>query len=153
MIDSKHQDLSPDEIVQEAAQETGSQYSPEQIKASIMAEIHEQGAISFKEGNTLFIVHRSPNDHNVGVFRALNADTAQNYLANSLVFIKSMKVGGMKVLVTQFQDPSILNIFKYISRNPPFPGMGYATQRTEDGGYQVTINMGSEARGGLEAAQ
>lgn len=151
MIDSKQQDLTPDEIVQEAARETGSSYSPEQIKASIMAEIHEQGAVSFKQGNTLFIVHRSEKDPSIGLFRALNADTAENYLQNSLVFIKAMKEGGLRTLVTQFEDPSILNIFRYISRNPPFPGMGYSTGKTKDGKYQVTINLGNEARGGLEA--
>ena len=44
----------------------------------------------------------------------------------------------------------ILHIFKYISRKPPFPGMGYIVQRTESGGYQVTLNLGTpkSAHGG-----
>lgn len=150
VIDSRQQELSNEEIIAIAAQETGSQYSPEQVQASIMAEAHESGAILMREGNTLFIIHKSPNNPEVGVFRALNADTAQNYLKNSIVFIQAAKAAGFKTLVTQFNDESILSIFKYISRKPPFPGMGYAVRRTADGGFQVTINMGSdEPQGGL----
>mgnify|MGYP003704770587 CR=1 FL=1 len=52
VVDSKHQELSNQEIIQIAAQETGSQYSPEQVTASIMAETHEAGAIMMREGTT-----------------------------------------------------------------------------------------------------
>jgi hypothetical protein len=153
VVDSKHQELSNEEIIQIAAQETGSQYSPEQVTASIMAEVHEAGAIMMREGNTLFIVQKSPRNPTVGVFRALNADTAQNYLQNSITFIEAVAATGFKTLVTTFQDPSILTIFKYISRNPPFPGMGYAAQRTEDGGFRVTVNLGGGEQGGLPNAR
>ena len=94
VVDSKHQELSNQEIIQIAAQETGSQYSPEQVTASIMAETHEAGAIMMREGNTLFIIQKSPNNPEVGVFRALNADTAQNYLQNSMVFIQAAAAAG-----------------------------------------------------------
>ena len=114
VVNSKHQELSNQEIIQIAAQETGSQYSPEQVTASIMAETHEAGAIMMREGNTLFIIQKSPNNPEVGVFRALNADTAQNYLQNSMVFIQAAAAAGFKTLVTTFQDESLLNIFKCI---------------------------------------
>lgn len=149
VVDSKHQELEPDEIIGIAAQDTGSEYSPEQVKASLMAETHESGAIILRQGNTLFVVHKSPKEPTVGVFRALNADTAKNYIDNSIMFVKAAASMGLKTLVTQFTDPSLLNIFKVISRNPPLPGMGYATQKTKDGGYQVTINLGGEQKGGL----
>jgi hypothetical protein len=80
----------------------------------------------------------------------LNADTPANYLQNSLEFIKAVGLAGFSVLVTQFYDSSLLNIFKYIAKKPPFPGMGYAVQETGDGGYRVTINLGTpkSAHGG-----
>lgn len=152
LIDSKHQELSVEEILSIAAQESGGEFSPEQVKASVIAEVHQLGAFAIRQGNTLFIVHKDPDNPKCGVFRALNADTPQNYLANSMVFIKVAKTS-FDVLVSQFKDASLLNIFKYISRNPPFPGMGYAVQKTKDGGYQVTVNLGSEVKGGLEAAR
>jgi hypothetical protein len=153
VVDSKHQELSNEEIIRIAAQETGSQYSPEQVIASVMAETHEGGAIMMREGNTLFIINKSSKDPSVGVFRALNADTAQNYLQNSIVFVEAAASTGFKTIVTTFYDESLLSIFKYISRNPPFPGMGYAAQRTEDGGFRVTVNLGGGEQGGLPNAR
>lgn len=154
VVDSRQQELSNEEIIAIAAQETGSQYSPEQVQASIVAETHEEGAILMREGNTLFIIHKSPNNPEVGVFRALNADTAQNYLQNSMVFIQAAAAAGFKTLITTFYDESLLSIFKYISRRPPMPGMGYAVQKTTDGGYRVTVNLGTGTpQGGLPNAR
>jgi hypothetical protein len=153
VVDSKHQELSNQEIIQIAAQETGSQYSPEQVTASIMAEVHEAGAIMMREGNTLFLIEKSSKDPSVGVFRALNADTAQNYLQNSMVFIQAAAAAGFKTLVTTFQDASLLGIFKYISRKPPIPGMGYAVQQTQNGSFRVTVNLGGGQQGGLPNAR
>lgn len=152
MVDSRYEQLSNEEIVDIAAQNTGSQYSPEQVRAAIMAESREPNTLVLQEGNTLFVVHRSEKDPSVAVFRALNADTAQNYVENSMVFTKTMKSMGFKTMVTNFYDSSILNIFKYISQNPPFPGMGYKAQRTRDGGFYVTVNLGSSG-GGLDAVK
>jgi hypothetical protein len=84
------------------------------------------------------------------MFRALNADTPANYLQNSLEFIKAAGLAGFSILVSQFKDPALLQLFKYISRKPPFPGMGYSVQKMRDGGYQVTVNLGTpkSAHGG-----
>lgn len=152
LVDSKHQELSNEEIVQIAAQETGSGYSPEQVLAAIMSEVRMPDTLALKQGNTLFVLHRSKKDPKVGVFRALNADTPNNYLQNSIIFIKTCRSMGFKTVVSQFKDPTILNIFKYISQNPPFAGMGYQVQRTSDGGFQASVNLGSDMQGGLEQA-
>jgi hypothetical protein len=143
MVDSKYEQLSNEEIVEIAAQNTGSPYSPEQVLAAIMAEVRAPNTLAIQQGNTLFIVHRSSKDPGVAQFRALNADTAPNYLENSFIFTETMKSMGFRAMVSKFYDPSILNIFKYISKNPPFPGMGYKVERTTDGGFYVTVNLGS----------
>jgi hypothetical protein len=148
-VDSKHQKLSKDEIVAIAAKETGGKYTAEQIKASLMAEVSEAGGLLMQEGNTLFIIHKAPNRPDVGVFRALNADIVPNYLKNCLVFTKAIGLMGFKYMVTVFDDPAILNIFKYIGRNQPFENMGYAVQRTKDGQYQVTASVGDIKKSGL----
>jgi hypothetical protein len=148
-VDSKHQKLSKDEIIAIAAKETGGKYTPEQIKASLMSEITNAQALLMQEGNTLFIIHKSPEDPTVGLFRALNADTIQNYLKNSIVFAKAVGLMGFKYMVTIFDDPSLLNIFKYIGRKQPFGNMGYAIQKTDDGQYKVTASLGDAKKGGL----
>ena len=88
MIDSKHQQLSNEEIINIASQNTGSQYSPEQVLAAIMTEVREPNTLVIQQGNTLFIVHRLEKDPSAALFRALNADTAKNFLENSIVFTK-----------------------------------------------------------------
>jgi hypothetical protein len=146
--------LDEDEIISIAAQETDSPYSPEQVRAAVLAEAHGTGALIIRQGNTLFVVNKNPNNPKAAVFRALNADTASNYIKNSIEFIKAIKMAGYEVLVTDFNDESILSIFRYISRNPPFPDMGYAVQRLSDGGYRATIKLGNNnSGGGLQWAQ
>ncbi len=148
-VDSKHQKLSKDEIVAIAAKETGGKYTAEQIKASLMAEVAETGALVMQEGNTLFIIHKAPDRPDVGVFRAINADVLPNYLKSCITFTKAIGLMGFKYMVTVFDDPAILNIFKYIGRNQPFGKMGYAIQRTKDGQYQVTASLGEVKKSGL----
>ena len=153
LVDSRHEELSNEEIIRIAAEETMSQYSPEQVLAAVMAEAHQPETLVIRQGNTLFILHRAPKDKTIGVFRALNADTPANYLENSTMFIKACKSMGFRAVVSQFKDPSIINIFKYISRNPPFAGMGYEVKHITNGGFQVVVNLGSDKQGGLSQSE
>lgn len=149
LIDSKHQKLSQEEIFAIAAKETGGKYTPEQIKASIAMEVSQLKGLCMQQGNTIFIVHPTPVDKTIGVFRALNADTMPNYLKNSLMFTKAMGLAGFRHLVTQFSEPSLLNIFKYVKRNRPFPNMGYSVKHLKNKEYQVVVNLGDAKKGGL----
>ncbi len=150
-VDSKHQKLSQDEILAIAAKETGGMYSAEQVLASLVAEAHEMGAIMMQEGNTIFVVHRSPERPDVALFRALNADTIPNYLKNSVVFTQAVGMAGFQYIVTEFEDESLLGIFEYVRRNAPFPNMGYDVQKAKGRElYKVTVNLGDTgAQGGL----
>jgi len=145
VVDSKQKRLSPAQIMEIAAEETKSEFPIEVIKKTLEKEFALPSAWRLRVGNTIFIVHKS-NKPRYGMFRALNADTAQNYIHNSRVFIQDAYEEGFDVIITQFSDPTILNIFKTIGRDKP-PNTGYAVQRTSDGGYQVTLVLGV-ARGG-----
>jgi hypothetical protein len=148
VVDSKHQELTNEEIIQIAAQDTGSPYSPEQVQAALMAEAQAEGTIMMREGNTLFVVHRYPKDEEIAVFRALNADTADNYLQNSVVFTEAMKATGFRAMITTFYDETLLNIFKYIGRDKP-QGMGYQASRLPDGRIRVAVQLRPQNQGGL----
>jgi hypothetical protein len=150
-VDSKHQKLSQNEILAIAAKETGGKYTAEQVLASLLAEAREMGAIMMQEGNTIFVVHRSPERPDVALFRALNADTIPNYLKNSVVFTQAVGMAGFQYIVTEFEDESLLGIFEYVRRNAPFPGMGYDVQKARGRElYKVTVNLGDTgAQGGL----
>lgn len=149
-VDSKKEKLDQTALLRAAFENSRTPYTVEEGIAAVMAESRMPNCIMMREGNTIFIIHYDPKQKDHGMFRALNADTPANYLQNSVEFIKAAGLAGFKVLVSQFQDPALLQIFKYISRKPPFSGMGYAVQRTKNGGYQVTVNLGTpkSAHGG-----
>lgn len=139
VVDSKTRKLSADQIVEIAAQETKSQYTPEQVLGAIKKEFAMPHVWSVRNGNTIFVCHKTAPG--TGYFRALNADTAQNYVRNATAFCKAAYNKGFDVLVTQFADPSVLNVFRAISKNPPNKDMGYAAQQ-KNGMYQVTVSLG-----------
>jgi hypothetical protein len=144
LVNSKNKHLNMQEIIKIALRQTESEHSFKVAFLAIIKELTLPNAKPIRIGNTLFIVHSSPKDPAHAMFRALNADTAINYLENSKKFIKEAKKMKIKVLVSQFKSSSILNIFKMISKNPPFKGMGFSASKTSDGGYQAVINMGDE---------
>ena len=146
-VDSKHKKLSEEEIVKIAAKETGGKYTADQIKASLSVEAYQMKALMMREGNTIFVVNQAPTDGTIAQFRAINADTIPNYLQNSLIFTKAIGLAGFKVLVTQFADKSLLNIFHYVKRHAPFPNMGFSIQRAPNGEYVVTVNLGNAHKG------
>ena len=141
MIDSKTKQLNTTEIIKVALREIKDDMPLQARFLAIMKELTSPTAWAGKSGNTLFIVHRSPADKFQGTFRAFNADTAANYLENSKVFVEQMKKMKLKTLVTQFSDPSIMNIFKAIGKNKP-KGMGYSAYKDPKSGlYQVTLQL------------
>jgi len=144
LIDSKKQKLSVGQIIEVASKEIKSKYPADKVKSAILAEISSEQTEAWTPAinNTLFIVHKS-NKPRYGYFRALNADSANNYVENSKIFCNAAYKKGFDVLVTQFEDSTVLNIFKLISRNPVNSNMGYAARKTSSGGYQVTLVLGS----------
>jgi len=139
LTDSKKKELSSEAVLMIAAQQTKSKYSAEQVYASLVKEMNMEGTSTYRQGNTVFLMHHAKG--RIGTFRALNADTARNYLDNSYQFIQDAYKMGFDILVSDFQDPTIMNIFKGISRNPPQEGMGYRAERTKDG-FRVTVKLG-----------
>jgi hypothetical protein len=139
LVDSKKKMLSQDAILMIAAQETKSPHPASTIYAAMVKEMNMEGTSLVRDGNTLFVIH--VGEGRTGVFRALNADTARNYLENSYAFIQGAYKMGFDVLVSEFEDPTIFNIFKAISRNPPQEGMGYRAERTKKG-FRVTVKLG-----------
>ena len=139
LVDSKKKQLGEQAILMIAAQETKSPHPASTVYAAMVKEINMPGTSVVRDGNTLFVIHKA--EGRVGVFRALNADTARNYLENSYAFIQGAYKMGFDTLVSEFEDPTIMNIFKAISRNPPQEGMGYKAERTKRG-FRVTVKLG-----------
>ena len=145
-VDSKQRELSQDEIIEIAARETGGEYTAEQVKASLGLEAYEMGALMFREGNTIFVLHQDKSNPVVGLFRALNADTVKNYINNCVQFTKAVGMMGFKYLVTQFNDPALIKITEQVYKREPFKNMEYSINKTVDGGYRVTVDLGDTPR-------
>lgn len=140
MVDSQQEELDVDDIIGIAGMNTDAGIDFQTLKTAITAELNMPNTLFLRQGNTLFIIHKAAPG--VGWFRALNADTAPNFLQNSMEFIKASNKMGFQTMATNFTDPTILSVFRYISQNPPFEGMGYEVQRTEDGEFYATVNTG-----------
>jgi hypothetical protein len=144
LIDSKQKMLDVDALLMIAAKETNSPYPPATSYAAIVKEMNIKGTSSYRNGNTIFILHHAKG--RIGTFRALNADTAKNYLENSKDFIKAAYDLGFDILYTKFSDARLLNLFKMISKNPPRQEMGYKVNKLKDG-YGVTVKLGPKREG------
>jgi hypothetical protein len=142
IVDSKQQMLQVNELLRVAAENTQSEYPPEMVFAAFMREAQMPNSKFLRYGNTIFIIHGDLEKAGVGSFRALNADTAQNFLQSSYQFVIDAYKAGYYMLVTQFKDENLINLFKIIARNPPNPGMGFDQENSEDGEYIVHLMIG-----------
>jgi hypothetical protein len=150
VVDSKERKLNLEELVTIAAEETKSGYPPEIVRSLLVREIAEPGTKTMRYGNTLYVIHPGKTKKNKGTFRALNADTADNYLQSGNQFVIDAYEQGFDTLVTDFKDQSILNIFRSVSKNPPREDMGYEAAQTEDGEFQVTLQLGTPRQGAAQ---
>ena len=151
MVDSKQEELGTDMIVKIAAENSRSPYPFKQVFLFFTAELGMPNARLYKFGNTVFVIHPSEERPEFGIFRALNADIAQNFIQNGKMFVDKAIEDGFTGLQTTFSDPSILNIFKYIGREEQElqnPNMGYTVQKSTDGKeIRVTLVLQGERMG------
>jgi hypothetical protein len=157
LVDSKKRMLDPQEIILEASRQIKSKkYSPDQILAGLITEANSPDTILMRQGNTLYIIHKGKD--RTALYRALNADTADNFLENGVMYAKAMYMAGFDVMVTQFEDPILLKIFPFMKKNRTRinkdmdgkPTMGYAVQNVEKNGvkeYRVTTVLGPRREG------
>lgn len=144
-VDSKEQQLKLGDIIRIAGFQTDSPYDTKELTVRLVAEMSDPQTTHMVYGNTLFIINKGNGRY--GYMRALNADTAKNFLESSKRFIEVAYALGFDVLVTQFSQPSFLQLFREISKDMPRPDMGYKVQETDGGKYQVTFALGPRREG------
>jgi hypothetical protein len=141
MVDSKQQQLNSAEIINIALKNTRSKYKPEVAFPAILTEMNQPNTDVKQMGNTLFVLHKGQNDQ--AVFKALNADVARNFVENSRKYVMYAKNQlGLKVLVTDFEEPAISTLFHAIGKNPPMPNMGFKEYKTTTGMNRIVLNLG-----------
>ena len=136
-IDSKKQKLDTGQIIGIFLENNKQPHPPSVMMPAILDELSQVKQF----GNTLFELHKGKDGQ--GFFKAFNADTGPNFVENSKLFsVWAKRVVGIKVLVTEFSDPSLERLFKIIAMNPPMPGMGYQVFRAKDGKTRIGLNLG-----------
>lgn len=143
LVDSNQKKLGLDEIIKIAAQNTKSEYTFNQVYVSILKELTLPDSIVIQIGNTLFLTHRSKQDPHYAWMRALNADTGQNYLSNAEKYADmAYNQYNIDVIVSDYDDPTLNNIFAYVGRNKP-QNMGFNITRGPNGkGFRATAKLG-----------
>lgn len=93
-----------------------------------------------KIGNTVFITHYGDGGKHA-VMRALNVDTARNYLDNSIEYVKRLASRGVQQMSSDFKDKRILQLFKSIANRPEFSHWGMKVLRAEDGTMRAYVAL------------
>lgn len=141
MVNSKDRVLNSAEIIMIALENTKSKYPPKVAYPAIVAEMSQPNTDIKQLGNTMFILHKA--DENQAFFKALNADVAPNFLDSSRKYVVyAKKELGLKILVTQFEDPAISTLFHMIAKNPPMPNMGFKEYKLDTGINRIVLNLG-----------
>lgn len=141
-VDSNERKLNSGEIILTFLKATPQPYPPQVMMPAILEELNQPNVETKQIGNTLFEVITGKGDQ--AFFKAFNADIGPNFVENSKQFVVwARKVLGIKMLVTEFNDPALKQLFKIISMNPPMAGMGYKAYNTANGGTRIVLNLGA----------
>lgn len=143
-VDSKKDKLSIPEIITQAAYNNPSEGIPPY--AAILSIVKE-GSMPNTEvreyGNTVFITHFS-KDKDLAVGRALNIDTAKNFILNGEEYFRDLVRGGTKKFVAQFDQKSFATAFLAFKRKPITTEMKMWMVDTPKGNTQVRIALDGE---------
>lgn len=116
-IDSTKRLLKGPEIIFEYLQkhDTDTEHSPQEKLAAISAEITMDDADVIQFGNTAYISHYG--EDNVVFMRALNVDTARNFIDNTENYVAYAFRRGVKHIATQYDDAVISTLIKRVKQN------------------------------------
>lgn len=104
-----------------AAQAKKNGISPERMSYSIMIqEYSDKNLIRIREGNTLFTILALPS--RVGFVRGYNADTAENYIENMIVFNQAARNLGFDTLISH-TTPDVVRALKIALRKHNVTGI------------------------------
>lgn len=142
LVDSNEKKLNTGQILLTFLGTTEQPHPANVMMPAILEELNQPNVKTKQIGNTLFEVITGDGDQ--AFFKAFNADVGPNFVENSKMFVVwARKVLGLKLLVTEFNDPALKQLFKIISMNPPMPGMGYKAYNTANGGTRIVLNLGA----------
>ena len=143
-VDSKERQLPIPEIVSQAAATQNNSGLPIQtVLVAFVKEASMPNTEVKQYGNTVFITHFS-KDKDLAVGRALNMDTARNFVTNGDEYFRDLVRGGTRKFVAQFNQRSFATAFAALKRRPITTEQRIWIVDTPKGKTQVRIALDGE---------
>lgn len=146
-VDSTKELLAPPQIMLQFAHQYANEYPVAAVLAGLVEELNMDDAEAIQFGNTVYITHHS-EDKGVVFMRALNVDTAANFVDNTENYVVYAYGAGIKTIVTAFDDPTITSVIKTVKRrvDKNNPNLDADLKFEQDGGQTVaTIELVGES--------
>lgn len=144
VVDSKERPLPAPTIITTALGELDlGGIKPEAALAGIVKELTMKNTDMVQIGNTVFIGHRGKGDNKDLMWgRALNIDTAQNFVANGLKYFTHMQKIGVKRYVSDYDGAIYDSAFKAWKRYADKLDTKIAVGRKATGGSRAYVTLG-----------
>jgi len=144
VIDSAERKLSPPEIILMALENLDLRgLNPQVAATGIIRELGMPKVDALQLGNTVFIGHRGKGENKDLMYgRALNIDTAQNFISNGLKYFTHMQNLGVKRYVSDYDGATYDSAFKAWKRYADKGDSKIAVGRKASGGSRAYVTLG-----------
>ena len=144
VVDSKERPLPAPTVITTALGELDlGGITPAAAMAGIAKEMTMKNTDMVQIGNTVFIGHRGKGENKDLMYgRALNIDTAQNFVANGLKYFTHMQKIGVKRYVSDYDGAIYDSAFKAWKRYADKLDTKIAVGRKATGGSRAYVTLG-----------
>ena len=144
VVDSKERPLPAPTVITTALGELDlGDITPAAAMAGIAKEMTMKDTDMVQIGNTVFIGHRGKGENKDLMWgRALNIDTAQNFVANGLKYFTHMQKIGVKRYVSDYDGAIYDSAFKAWKRYADKLDTKIAVGRKATGGSRAYVTLG-----------
>ena len=144
VVDSKQTQLEPAQIIFKAVGDSErTDYPTEVGTVALMKELTMPNVDLTQFGNTAFIGHRGKGKNKDLMWgRAINVDTAQNFINNGMRYLTNLQRIGIKRYVAEYKGDTLDNAFRVWKRYADKADTTVAVGRLSDGNSKAFITLG-----------
>tara|TARA_R110002153_G_scaffold49362_4_gene139274 strand:- start:3334 stop:3804 length:471 start_codon:yes stop_codon:yes gene_type:complete len=146
-INSKETPLpAPEVIIRFVEDFNDTEYPKDKVLLAISGELGMPETDQVQIGNTVFLGQRGKGEHkNVMVGRALNIDTARNFMNSGLKYIAYLQSKGIQHYRTDFNNKEYLTAFQFWFNKSQGSDTEIGVDALSDGTYRAQIFIGEES--------
>jgi len=147
VVDSKQRPLQAPEIMMTAASELNNTGKPVgNVIAALAEELARPNTDQIQIGNTVFIGHRGTGKYKRNMLgRAMNLDTAQNFVRNGLKYLAYLQKKNIELYRTDFDAKEYLSAFKVWYNKTKDTDTDIDVVQLDSGGYRAYIKIGEDS--------